>query len=291
MSTDLTWIKDLSHSNLVTVYGVLLDIKDQAEFDSEEIVIRLLPANDHLQRLIPGGPIRSAEEVAEKRQQAIEFLQKKGLIKNLSFDPGMFVSETDVCLIPVSPQSLDEALAAVRATVEMKIQHTSSKSSANKTDFWSEIHPKIAELARPRFEADHLADAVEASFKEVNDRVKSIVRTRTGQDNDGAPLMKQAFSPNNPIISLADMSSKSGQSEQQGYMEIFAGAMTGIRNPKAHSNIVIDEKRAIHLLYLASLLMYKLEDAKLALHQGTMQMIMREFPGSFFTLHLTTNGF
>ena len=46
-------------------------------------------------------------------------------------------------------------------------------------------------------------------------------------------------------------------------MEIFAGAMTGIRNPKAHSNIIdIDEKRAIHLIYLASLLMYKLDEAK-----------------------------
>ena len=47
-----------------------------------------------------------------------------------------------------------------------------------------------------------------------------------------------------------------------GYMEIFAGTITGIRNPKAHDNIVIDEKRAIHLLYLASLLMYKLDEAK-----------------------------
>ncbi len=45
-------------------------------------------------------------------------------------------------------------------------------------------------------------------------------------------------------------------------MEIFAGTITGIRNPKAHDNIVIDEKRAIHLLYLASLLMYKLDEAK-----------------------------
>ena len=50
--------------------------------------------------------------------------------------------------------------------------------------------------------------------------------------------------------------------KQLGYMEIFAGTMTGIRNPKAHSNIVIDEERGTHLLYLASLLMYKLDEAK-----------------------------
>ena len=45
-------------------------------------------------------------------------------------------------------------------------------------------------------------------------------------------------------------------------MDIFAGAMTRIRNPKAHNNVVIDENRTIHLLYLASLLMYKLDEAK-----------------------------
>jgi hypothetical protein len=41
---------------------------------------------------------------------------------------------------------------------------------------------------------------------------------------------------------------------QKGYMLIFQGAITGIRNPKAHSNIIIDEKRGIHHLHLASLL-------------------------------------
>jgi len=43
-------------------------------------------------------------------------------------------------------------------------------------------------------------------------------------------------------------------------MQIFAGAMTGIRNPKAHANIVIDRNRAIHLLFLASLLFFKLDE-------------------------------
>jgi len=137
-----------------------------------------------------------------------------------------------------------------------------ARQEPEEKDIWSSLHPKITEIARPRFEAGHLADAVEASFKEINDRVKSSVKLRTGQENDGATLMQQAFSIKNPIITLADMSSTSGRDEQLGYMGIFAGAMTGIRNPKAHSNIVIDEKRATHLLYLASLLMYKLDEAK-----------------------------
>jgi hypothetical protein len=43
-------------------------------------------------------------------------------------------------------------------------------------------------------------------------------------------------------------------------MQIFAGAMTGIRNPKAHANIIIDSNRAIHFLFLASLLMYVIDE-------------------------------
>ncbi|MBI5642543.1 MAG: hypothetical protein HY954_03600 [Deltaproteobacteria bacterium] len=35
--------------------------------------------------------------------------------------------------------------------------------------------------------------------------------------------------------------------------------MTGIRNPKAHNNIDIDENRAVHFIFLASLLMDKLD--------------------------------
>jgi len=36
------------------------------------------------------------------------------------------------------------------------------------------------------------------------------------------------------------------------------GAMTGIRNPKAHTNIQIDAMRALHFLMLASLLTCKI---------------------------------
>jgi hypothetical protein len=45
-------------------------------------------------------------------------------------------------------------------------------------------------------------------------------------------------------------------------MQIFAGAMQGIRNPKAHDNIDIHKERAMHQIILASLLMYKLDERK-----------------------------
>ena len=129
-------------------------------------------------------------------------------------------------------------------------------------DIWDRLHPKVVKVARKRYEDGHFADAVEASLKLLNQTVKKIVIDRTGQEYDGAPLMRNAFSPKNPIIILGDLGSESGRNIQQGYMEIFAGAMTGIRNPKAHEVMTIDDKRAIHHLFLTSLLFSKLDESQ-----------------------------
>ncbi|TET46836.1 TIGR02391 family protein [candidate division TA06 bacterium] len=127
--------------------------------------------------------------------------------------------------------------------------------------FWSIIHPAIAKVARGRFEGGYFADAVESALKDVNNRVKKHVKGKTKQELDGASLMNRAFSANRPVIALGNLKTDTGKSIQKGYMQIFAGSMTGIRNPKAHANITIDQKRAIHYLIIASLLMYKLDEA------------------------------
>lgn len=91
--------------------------------------------------------------------------------------------------------------------------------------------------------------------------VKVYVKAKTGQELDGAPLMNHAFSVDRPIIILDNLGTDTGRNIQKGYMQIFAGSMTGIRNPKAHANLTIEEARAIHFIFLASLLMYKLDEA------------------------------
>ncbi|MCD6490733.1 MAG: TIGR02391 family protein [Candidatus Korarchaeota archaeon] len=128
-------------------------------------------------------------------------------------------------------------------------------------DFWGIIHKDIIRVAKNKFEDGYYADAVEAAFKEINNRVKEIVKNKTGKELDGASLMYYAFSEKDPIIVLDDLSSETGRNIQKGYMQIFAGAMTGIRNPKAHENITISRERAIHFIFLASLLMYRLNEA------------------------------
>ncbi|HEY9752686.1 MAG TPA: TIGR02391 family protein [Coleofasciculaceae cyanobacterium] len=126
--------------------------------------------------------------------------------------------------------------------------------------FWDFVHPRICALARPRFEAGFFGDAVEACFKEVNDAVKRIVRDTDGRELDGAGLMTTAFSPQNPVIRLNTLTTETDRSIQQGYMQIMAGSMTGIRNPKAHGNLNPDNSKALHLIALASLLMHKIDE-------------------------------
>jgi uncharacterized protein (TIGR02391 family) len=144
------------------------------------------------------------------------------------------------------------ALPETRRQVERMVDDDAKLRAAA---IWDAIHPRIKAVARSRFETGHLADAVEAAFKELNTIVKIHVKQTTGQEYDGAKLMRTAFSPKCPLVSISDLSTDSGRNEQQGFMDIFAGAMTAIRNPHAHANLQIDRPRAIHLLYLASLLM------------------------------------
>ena len=167
-------------------------------------------------------------------------------------------------LIPLQVNA-PEALTRIQDFVLPEIRHLLEHASVddqpdpNET-FWQLLHPRIVALARPRFEQGLYGDAVESCFKEINSAVKLIYRDATGREADGAGLMNSAFSANDPVIRLTDLNSQSERDEQQGYMHIYAGAMTGIRNPKAHANINPDSRKTLHLVALASLLMHRLDE-------------------------------
>ena len=167
-------------------------------------------------------------------------------------------------MIPVKCSAL-EVMEQVRGYILPEVRRLMSKTNiddaAAPTDwFWQFVHPRIAALARKRFDAGFFGDAVETSYKEVNEVMRRIVKDATGKELDGAGLMTTALSPAGPIVTLNALQSESDRSEQQGYMQIFAGSMTGIRNPKAHGNLNPDSRKALHLIGLASLLMYKIDE-------------------------------
>ena len=119
----------------------------------------------------------------------------------------------------------------------------------------------LVRVSRKLFADGHYANAVEDAFKCLNNAVKEKAQV----SSDGDALMRRVFSANSPILQLNSFQSDSDHNEQRGYMDIFAGVMTGIRNPRAHEHEIVDDpKIALEMLIIANHLMRKLEASTLA---------------------------
>lgn len=100
---------------------------------------------------------------------------------------------------------------------------------------------------KPRFDAGHYADAVEAAVKVLND----VVRSMSGRSEDGDGLMTVVFSPNSPLLRINQGRSKSDESEQRGHMMLCQGVIGAWRNPRAHS--LVDDSQARSLMMLETI--------------------------------------
>ena len=114
----------------------------------------------------------------------------------------------------------------------------------------------LVQCTRELFAGGHYSLAVEKAFVYV----ENLVKKHSGVSGKyGSNLMKTVFSVQNPFIKLNAGVTDSDRDEQLGYMEVFAGAMTGIRNPRAHAHDWIDEpKEALELLVFANHLVRKI---------------------------------
>jgi uncharacterized protein (TIGR02391 family) len=155
----------------------------------------------------------------------------------------------------------NEAREILQILIETVNDRNTNIQLTKNLDFWSLLHPRIIRLAKNRFDNGLYADAVSACLREINTVIKEYVRQTINQELDGAPLMTRAFSANNPIIEFGDLTTENGRNIQLGYMKIFEGAMIGIRNPKAHTNLYPDGNKAIHFLFIASFMFLKLQEA------------------------------
>jgi uncharacterized protein (TIGR02391 family) len=133
-------------------------------------------------------------------------------------------------------------------------------------EIWKTIHPSIRGFAEPRFQSGYYADAVENSFKIINMRIKTAYKNKTGMEMDGVDLMNQAFTTNSgePVFRIDNIDTVTGKDIHKGYHQLFVGSITALRNPKAHEIITLEPLRAILMISLASLLMFKLDDMKMA---------------------------
>jgi len=123
------------------------------------------------------------------------------------------------------------------------------------------FHPRIKEASERLFKNSHYAQAILEAFKTVN----NFVKEKSGkQEWDGKNLMAKVFRKENPIIRFNKLKTISDKDEQEGFMFLFMGAMVGIRNPKAHDNIIqTDPYKTLEYLSFASLLAKKVEESEL----------------------------
>jgi len=120
--------------------------------------------------------------------------------------------------------------------------------------------PELKKATESLFKSGHYSDAILKGFKYLNNYVK---RKSGLKSKDGADLMRAAFSAQNPKLKLNSLASASEQDEQKGFMDIYAGCMTGIRNPRAHEHDIVDEARtALELLGWCNHLLVRARSAK-----------------------------
>jgi len=140
-----------------------------------------------------------------------------------------------------------------------------SQNLCRPDDLWQFVHPKIVHVSKKLFLDGSYANAACDAYIEINDRVKGLYKMiKPGEKvPDGDAVMKTVFSVNNPMVEFCDCSTDSGFSTQKGFMEMLAGAMSALRNPKAHANITISPEDAMRRIIFASMLMYKIDEAVL----------------------------
>jgi uncharacterized protein (TIGR02391 family) len=120
------------------------------------------------------------------------------------------------------------------------------------------IHPDITAVSMKLFDDGHYAQATFEAFKYIDNQVKAV----SGIEDTGFNLMMNAFNETGPKIKLTNLKTMSDKDEQKGFRYIFAGTMSGIRNPRGHDNRVDPIDLCLDHLSLASVLLRTFEARK-----------------------------
>jgi uncharacterized protein (TIGR02391 family) len=157
----------------------------------------------------------------------------------------------------------DRAIASVTTAIEgleEKLADANEDTSGRTLRAYQglALHPEIARAASDLYRDGHYANAVQDAVKALN----GLVRLRSGLELDGTALMERALNPTNPSLKFNDLSDQPDRDEQKGFMMMFSGAVSGLRNPRAHSFIHDDPERALEFIAFVSLLAKLLDEAK-----------------------------
>ncbi len=117
------------------------------------------------------------------------------------------------------------------------------------------FHPKVVEASKSLFESKHYAQAIFEAFKAV----ENFVKDKSGLSLYGKNLMARAFDEENPVIKVPE-AGYFDKDVQEGFKFLFMGATLGIRNPKAHKDIIQkDPYITLEYLGFASFLLKRID--------------------------------
>lgn len=201
--------------------------------------------------------------IAELGQIQPEIVVDIGLIEDAkikSLVSGSMTGEQDAKLREISAIA-DKLLSRLSRSIEENVpQNEPRNTSLDRIFDAMQFHPRVVQVSETLFKTGHYASAIFEAFKAVD----NFVKEKTTLSLNGQALMSKVFDETTPIIKLNDLLTQSDRDEQEGFKFLFKGATIGIRNPKAHDNVVqTDTHRTLEYLGFASLLMRRIEEGKL----------------------------
>ncbi|MFH0828772.1 MAG: TIGR02391 family protein [Candidatus Kerfeldbacteria bacterium] len=125
------------------------------------------------------------------------------------------------------------------------------------------VHPDVLRFCRAELLQENYFHAVLEATKSVGEKI----RAKSGLDDDGAPLVDQAFGGDPtklPILAFNALRTPTEWSEHRGLMNLVKGLFGAFRNPTAHEARIswpVGEADALDLLTLASLLHRRIDAA------------------------------
>lgn len=127
---------------------------------------------------------------------------------------------------------------------------------------FTNIHPKIKEVAEDLFSDGHYADSISQASKLLINEIKRshpLTNQKSNANLDGTTLMDRVFSKNNPLSRFSD-----DMNYQEGMMYLYKGMVLGLRNRYQHENVKINNPEyAFEIICFISALLRLFENPKI----------------------------
>jgi uncharacterized protein (TIGR02391 family) len=124
-----------------------------------------------------------------------------------------------------------------------------------------DVHLDVIKFCKSELLQDNYFHAVFEATKSVADKIRQM----TGLTGDGAEIVDITFKVNNPILKINNLETDTEISEQKGFANLLKGFFGLFRNTTAHAPKItwtIDEKDALDMMSMASLMHRKLDNSK-----------------------------